>query len=502
MSKYEEAMLELEKLSEKQLWAAEQAFRAKSCMPMTGRYGRVNEKFQDEGSEFALMANRVSMELQYLGLVYPFIQSQPSEENEMISESEEMKQLNEFSNNLVENFSISDFFEIKGFEETTRHDVKAVEYFIDKKLREAGLEQFVPYVHIGCTSEDTNNTAYAMIMENCLFIWYEEAAKLTAKLSKMAYENRKVPMLGHTHGQPATPLTFGHAIAVDCYRLRESLKMIQTLPIKVKLNGAVGNIAAMKVAYPDKDWMGFSESFAESMNFEHNPISSQIENHDYMVRFFNEIGLFNSIVANISQNLWDYISRDYLKQISKKGEIGSSTMPHKTNPIDAENAWSNAETSTYAAIGLARKLPFSRMQRDLSDSSTQRTIPMVFLHSYQAIKSLERMLDRVEVNESVMLKDLENNPEVLSEAIQTVLRKNGYQNAYEVMKDMTRGKKVTMESLREFISSLEISEKDKENLLKLEPKTYIGYSVEYVEKYFGPGSDIETSLLAAYCLKK
>ena len=496
MSKFEDVRKILEGMSEKQLWAAEKVFQAKSCLPMTGRYGAINEKFQDEGSEFALMGNRVAMEVQYLTIIYAFINSDSEEELNAICESKEVKELESFAQEIMNEFSISDYFEIKEFEETTRHDVKAVEYYISRKLRDAGLEKFVPYVHIGCTSEDTNNVSYAMIMEECLFVWYDEASNLTNKLAQMAYDTRKVPMLGHTHGQPATPLTFGHALAVDCYRLRESLKAIQKLPIKAKWNGAVGNIAAMKAAYPNKNWMSFSETFINEIGFEHNPVTSQIENHDYMVRIFNEIALFNSIVANISQNLWDYISRDYLKQVSKKGEVGSSTMPHKTNPIDAENAWSNAETSSYAAIGLARKLPFSRMQRDLSDSSTQRTIPTVFLHSYQAIKSLERMLGRIEVNEEVMLKDLENNPEVLSEAIQTVLRKNGYDNAYEIMKDMTRGKKVTLESLREFISGLEIDAADKARLLELEPKDYIGYSIEYVEKYFGPGSDLETSLFA------
>ena len=304
---------------------------------------------------------------------------------------------------------------------------------------------------------------------------------LVRKMHEIAYKYKWTPMLGHTHGQPATPLTFGHAMAVDAYRLYESMCHLSELPIKGKFNGAVGNMAAISTAYPDKAWLNFSYDFVtEGMGFHYNPLTSQIENHDYMVRIFNEMRLFTDVVENISQNLWDYISRGYLKQKTKPGEVGSSTMPQKTNPIDSENAWSNAETVAYASIDLTRKLPFSRMQRDLSDSSTQRTIANLFMHSYQAVVSLEKMLDKIDVNEEVMLKDLEAHPEVLAEMIQTVMRANGYTDAYEVMKDMTKGKSVTLEELRMFIIGLDIKKEDKEKLLKLESKDAIGYSSDIV----------------------
>lgn len=478
-NKYEIASEILDRISPEEYAAVELLVAAKSCCPMTGRYYEVNKKFEEAGSEFALMRNRVQMELVYLYWIYPIIQKDVT--------TTECNHLYDFSNTVVSDFSYKDYLAIKSHEATTRHDVKAVEYYLRDKLTEAGMEKYIPYVHIGCTSEDTNNIAYATMMLECMKIWWKSAANITNKMRNIAYQNRKYAMLGHTHGQPATPLVLGHALAVGWNRLRRSLDTLKALPINGKLNGAVGNMAAMRVAYPEHDWMELAGEYVDMFNFEYNPLTSQIEDHDYIVRILNEIGLFTMIVEDIDKNqLWPYISRDYLKQITKAGEVGSSTMPHKTNPINAENSWGNAHMTMSDVWGLVTKLPFSIMQRDLSDSSVMRNLAMVFLHSYQAISELNKMLDRIEANEKVLVEDLYNNPQVLAEPIQTVLRKNGYADAYEIMKDMTKGKQVTLAELRNFISTLNINEDDKKRLMELEPKTYIGYSVELVEKYCKP----------------
>lgn len=463
-------------LSEEQIEAARMAFQAFSCLPMTGRYGQVNDSFSKAGSEFALNRNRLKMEIAYLNLLCDTIDVKISEE--------EQRKLYD----LIENFDVSEFFEMKAIEKTTRHDVKAVEYYIGGKLDELGMGRLKPYVHMGLTSEDVNNISYALIMSDCMDKWNEKAIELLEKMHELAERTKTAPMLGHTHGQPATPLTFGHAVAVDWARLKEAFDYANSIPICMKLNGAVGNRAAMIFAYPDVDWGVFEAEYVASFGerFTVNPLTSQIECHDYIVRILNEIRLFSSVVENIGKNIEDYTCLKYLKQIPKEGEVGSSTMPHKINPIDGENAWSNAITAEFAAVGLTQKLPQSKMQRDLSDSSSLRTIPTVFLHSYQSMVSLIRMLGKLEVNQEVMQKDLDENPEVLAEAIQTILRKNGYDNAYEIMKQMTRGKKTSLADLRKFIKGLEIDEGDKERLLELTPEKYIGESKELVEYYCYP----------------
>lgn len=473
---YQKAKEVYNTLSEEQIEAASMVSQAFSCLPMTGRYGKVNDLFSEYGSEFALNRNRLEMEIYYLNMLCDTI-------GVKISEEEQSKLYD-----LIENFEVSEFFEMKAIEATTRHDVKAVEYYIRGKLDELGMGRLKPYVHMGLTSEDVNNIAYALMMSDCMDEWNEKAVELIEKMHELAERTKAVPMLGHTHGQPATPLTFGHAVAVDWQRLKESFENANSIPICMKLNGAVGNRAAMTFAYPDVDWGVFEAEYVASFGeeFTVNPLTSQIECHDYIVRILNEIRLFSSVVENIGKNIEDYTCLKYLKQIPKEGEVGSSTMPHKINPIDGENAWSNAITAEFAALGLTQKLPQSKMQRDLSDSSSLRTIPTVFLHSYQSMVSLIRMLGKLEVNQEVMQKDLDENPEVLAEAIQTILRKNGYDNAYEIMKQMTRGKKTTLDDLREFIRGLEINEGDKERLLKLTPAEYIGESKELVDYYCYP----------------
>lgn len=354
-------------LTEEQIEAATMAMRGFSCLPMTGRYGKVNDLFSEFGSEFALNRNRLEMEITYLNMLCDVI-------GVKLSEEEQDKLYN-----MLDDFDVTEFFEMKAIEETTKHDVKAVEYYIRGKLDELGMGRLKPYVHMGLTSEDVNNIAYALMMSDCMDEWNEKAIELIEKMHELAERTKNVPMLGHTHGQPATPLTFGHAVSVDWARLKEALEYANSIPICMKLNGAVGNRAAMMFAYPDVDWGVFEAEYVASFGeeFAVNPLTSQIECHDYMVRILNEIRLFSSVVENIGKNIEDYTCLKYLKQIPKEGEVGSSTMPHKINPIDGENAWSNAITAEFAAVGLTQKLPQSKMQRDLSDSSSLRTIPAI-----------------------------------------------------------------------------------------------------------------------------
>lgn len=471
---YQEASEILKEMTEEQMEAAKRVFWATSCLPMTGRYGDVNDIFSEDGSEYALNRNRLYVELRYLEAVCNTIGVELTKDDIATFDF------------IMDSYNIYEFFKMKDAEKTTNHDVKSIEYYVQSQLDAHGLGHLKPCIHMGLTSEDVNNIAYAMMMEDMLVLWSKEARNLLDTMKELALRTKDVPMLGHTHGQPATPLTFGHAVAVDWYRLKESYNILCELPIKMKCNGAVGNKAAMVFAYYNIDWDNFEDNFIFDLGVngcEINYLTTQIENHDFIVRILNEMRLFSSIVENIGKNIEDYTMLGYLKQIPKKGEVGSSTMPNKINPIDGENAWSNAITAEFASIGLTQKLPLSKLQRDLSDSSSLRTIPTVFLHSYKAISSLIKMLGKLEVNEKVMRKDLEDHPEVISEAIQVVLRKNGYDNAYEIMKDMTRGKKVTLNSLRKFISSLEINEDDKQRLLELTPEKYIGNSAELVE-YF------------------
>jgi len=470
-------------MTQEQKEAAHQVEMARSCVPMTGRYGNVNDLFSEFGSEWALNRNRVKMEIIWLLLM-----------------DEKIEELQLTSEELCALFDIMEGFDefehldgVKRFENITKHDVKACEYYIREELKNSGLERIIPYIHIGLTSEDTNNVAYAQMVHDCMRIWYKKAEELVEKMRDIAYKNRKVPMIGHTHGQFATPLTFGLAMAVEWYRLKESLEFMHKLPIDIKVKGAVGNMAALNVAYPEMDTIEVEKDFALKYGRECkfkvrvNPLTSQIESHDYIIRIMDELRHFTNIVKDIGKNhLWEYISRGYLTQETKAGEVGSSTMPNKVNPIDGENAWSIADKLAFEAMGISQKLPFSIMQRDLSDSATMRTIPSMFLLSYQSISRLLRLLKKIKVNEQRMLEDLRENPEVLAEAIQTVLRKNGHQDAYEVMKDMTRGKKVSLESLREFVSGLDIAEEDKKRLLNLRPEDYIGDSIRRVEMYCSP----------------
>ena len=438
--------------------------------PLDGRYSEIGEALAPYFSEYALVKNRVWVEVNWLVFLIENL------ENDILKDFKDKKsKILEIS----KNFSGEDFTRVKEIESITNHDVKAVELFVDEKLKENNMEKLISYVHIGCTSEDINNTSYAnMIKESLNEVWIPEAKKLIEVLTEFSKKYADIPMLAHTHGQPATPTTVGKEFAIYVHRLKNSLNNIIQIKETAKFNGATGNYAAISVAFPDEDWEELSRKFVEEkLELTFNPLTTQIEGHDYMCHIFDGIRHFNNVMLDLVRDMWLYISKSYFKQIVIKNEVGSSTMPHKVNPIKFENSEANIDISNNILVGLSSKLPVSRMQRDLSDSSSQRNIGMGIGYSLQAIKQAISGLKRVEVNEEEISKALENNWEVLAEPIQTVLRKYGIPDAYDKLKALTRGKSISKEDIKEFINSLDIiSNEDKENLLKLTPKSYIGYA--------------------------
>jgi adenylosuccinate lyase len=375
--------------------------------------------------------------------------------------------------------------ELAEIEATTRHDVKAVEYFVRSRLENLGRSDLNELVHFACTSEDINNLAYALtIREAVERVWLPRASDLVTKLSRLAAENAELAMLSRTHGQPATPTTLGKELAVFSYRLSRQLDALREQPYLGKFSGATGTFAAHLAAAPEVDWLGQSRAFVESLGLTHNPVTTQIESHDWQAELYARISHLNRICHNLATDFWTYISLNYFTQIPVAGATGSSTMPHKINPIRFENAEANLEISCALFDSLAATLVTSRLQRDLTDSSAQRNIGVAFGHSMLALDNLLRGLDEVAVNQGVIGADLMENWEVLGEAIQTVIRaevaagRSKITDPYALLKDLTRGKRVDEEGLAAFINQLDISEAAKERLLVLKPNRYTGLAAE------------------------
>lgn len=443
--------------------------------PLDGRYAKIGEKLSPYFSEYALVKNRVRVEVLWLKFLL--------EEKTHIFEAWHEKQIPEIMS-IYKEFSMESYDRIKEIEKTTNHDVKSVELFVDEKLREKGMEFFVSFVHIGCTSEDINNTSYANMISGALNeVWIPEAKKLIEKIKELADRYVDVPMLAHTHGQPATPTTVGKEMAVYVYRMRKSLENIEGIKIYAKFNGATGNYSAISTAFPYEDWPALSKCFVEEyLGHEFNPLTTQIEGHDYVCHILDGIRHFNNVLRDFDLDMWTYIQMEYFKQIAVKGEVGSSTMPHKVNPIRFENSEANIKMGNGICSALSDELPRSRMQRDLSDSSLQRNIGLAFGYSVQAMEQTVGGLKKVDVNIEKLGYDLDNNWEVLAEPIQTVLRKYGIPDAYDRLKELTRGKRISKEDIQEFVESLDaISEEDKSNLLLLSPANYIGLASEIVK---------------------
>ena len=438
-------------------------YKAMELCPLDGRYYDIKDLLSPYFSEYAYVKYRTLVEVKWLCYLI---------KEGIVEWKKDTKKILDIG----VNFDIDSFNRVKEEESITNHDVKAIEYFIDKKLKELGYDELVSFVHIGLTSEDINNTAYALMMKDFLNkAYYPKLDEFIKKINVLSKEYKDVAFLAHTHGQPATPTTIGKEFKVYSYRLTNELDRLRKLEIKAKFNGATGNYSALSVAYSDKDVVKLCKKFVEEeLCLTFNPLTTQIENHDYIVNILDNIRHINNIVLDLDLDMWLYISRGYFLLKVIKNEVGSSTMPHKVNPINFENSEANMEMANGMLVTLSNKLPKSRMQRDLSDSSSLRNLGLAFGYSLQGIKETLKGLNKVEVNEILIKEELDNEWEVLAEPIQTVLRKYKIPDAYEKLKALTRGKKVTKEILDQFIDDLDISDSDKKILKELRPNTYIG----------------------------
>ena len=439
--------------------------------PIDGRYRDLTEDVRECFSEYHLIKNRVTVEIKWL----EFMSEQP--EIDLKINDEELFKLEK----IISEFDLNESKKVKEIEDTTKHDVKAVEYYIDEKLREYNMIKFIPFVHFACTSEDINNLAYGLMINKIKKAYVRNAESLIEKIYEKAKEYSKITMLSHTHGQPATPTTVGKEFANFAYRMEKVLNRIKEDKVSGKFNGTVGNFNAHVLAYPNINWISVSKKFVESLELEYNPYTTQIEPHDNISMIFSDMKLFNNILLDFDNDMWMYISRNYFVQENVSGEIGSSVMPHKINPINFENSMANLKMSNGVIDIFTDNLQISRMQRDLSDSSMLRNIGIAFAYSIIAMKQSVCGIKRVHANEFVLAEDLRKNPEILAEAIQTILRKNGYEKAYDILKNMTRGKEVTLLEIREFINGLDIDETDKGNLLELTPENYTGLASKLAE---------------------
>lgn len=448
--------------------------------PMDGRYNSTGEKLNEYFSTFALEKYRVKVEIEWLCFLIENVHS------DILDEAINIPDITETLRSISEEFSLDDAVKVTyEIEAKTNHDVKAIEYFIKEKLLDLKLDLLVPYIHIGCTSEDINNLAYGMMLRNALDeVWLPAANDLAIYLDDLSSKYQNVPMLAHTHGQPASTTTVGKELLVFANRLNTVIRRFCSIDILGKFNGATGTYAAMSVAFPEYNWVEMNQKFVEDyLELSFNPVTTQIESHDYMCEIFNNVRSFNNIVLDLDRDMWLYISMEYFKQLVVKGEVGSSTMPHKVNPIRFENSEANVDIANAILMALSNKLPISRMQRDLSDSSAQRNIGTALAHSLLVIEQTMKGLKRTDANTQKLAEDLENHWEVLAEPIQTVMRKNGIADAYEQLKELTRGETVTHETITEFINSRDLPEDDKERLLSLVPATYIGEAKNLVDNF-------------------
>ncbi len=438
--------------------------------PVDGRYADKTAPLRGIFSEFGLIQRRVRVEIAWLLALCD--ESALPEAPALTAEQRRAIQA------IADAFSLEDAKRVKEIEATTRHDVKAVEYFIREKLPEDCASALSEFVHFACTSEDINNMAHALQLRDGLAVLREERDQLTDALASFAEATIALPMLAHTHGQPASPTTLGKELAVFVHRLRRQAGQIDAIVLPAKMNGAVGNYNAHYAAAPEVDWVAFSRRVIESFGFAQNPLTTQIESHDGMAELFDALQRWNQILLDLDRDIWFYVSMRYLKQKVVPGEVGSSTMPHKINPIDFENSEGNLGLANAVLAHLARKLPVSRMQRDLTDSTSIRNIGVGFAYTLIAIASTKRGLARMSPNEEVLASDLDHAWEVLAEPIQTVMRRYGVPNAYEKLKALTRGHAMTAEAIHNFIDTLEIPEEDKARLRALTPKDYIGRAAQ------------------------
>lgn len=444
----------------------------KAISPVDGRYaGKVND-LRDIFSEYGLIRFRVLIEVRWLQCL-----SDEASVPELAPLTSVMKDV---LNHIIDDFSIDDAERVKKIEATTNHDVKAVEYFIREKLGDGPETQALKdFLHFACTSEDINNLAYALMLRTARTdVLIPQMRDLRNKLNNLAKQNADLPMLSRTHGQTASPTTLGKEIANVIARLDRTRKQFADIEILGKFNGAVGNYNAHAVTYPDADWPAITHRFIESLGIEPNPYTTQIEPHDWTAEYSHALMRYNTILIDFSRDVWAYISLGYFKQRVAKNEVGSSTMPHKVNPIDFENAEGNFGMANAMLGHFAEKLPISRWQRDLTDSTVQRNLGSAVAHIVIALQSLQKGVGKLEVNAAAIRADVSEAWEVLAEAVQTVMRRYGIPEPYEKLKALTRGQAVTREILQEFIGTLDIPEDEVKRLLALTPESYIGLAAE------------------------
>ena len=446
--------------------------------PLDGRYQSKVDPLRPFFSEYALIKHRALVEVEWL---------------KALAAAPSIKEIQSFSSSTIQeldaainNFGEADAAQVKTIEMRTNHDVKALEYWLkDKFANNAEIKKASEFIHFACTSEDINNLSHALMLKNAREqVMLPSLAGLIARLTELANQLADQPMLSRTHGQTASPSTMGKELANVVYRLKRQEKQLKNNEILGKINGAVGNFNAHLSAYPDVDWESFAKKFVESLGLTYNPMTIQIEPHDYMAELYDALARINTILIDINRDIWGYISVGYFKQKLKAGEIGSSTMPHKVNPIDFENSEGNLGLANAILCHLAEKLPISRWQRDLTDSTVLRNMGVAFGYTLLGYDSCLRGLNKLEVNPQRLAEDLNNSWEVLAEPIQTVMRRYGIENPYEQLKELTRGKDgINQTSLQTFIQTLAIPAEAKQYLLNLTPATYIGKANELAKKH-------------------
>ena len=439
--------------------------------PIDGRYASKVDALRPIFSEYGLIRYRVEVEVRWLQALAAEIK---------ISEVPAFSDTaNRLLDRVISDFSEADAQAVKDIEKTTNHDVKAVEYFLKDKIKGCvELNAVSEFIHFACTSEDINNLSYALMLKEGRGLILAEIDATIAAINQLAHASAAQPMLSRTHGQSATPTTTGKEFANVVARMQRQRQQLAQVELLGKINGAVGNYNAHAVAYPSVNWPQFAQNFVESLGLSFNPYTIQIEPHDYMAEFFHALSRFNTILLDFDRDVWGYISLGYFKQKTVAGEVGSSTMPHKVNPIDFENSEGNLGLANAILGFLSDKLPVSRWQRDLTDSTVLRNIGVGIAHTSIAIQSTLKGISKLEINPQLLNQDLDNNWEVLAEPIQTVMRRYGIEKPYEKLKELTRGHRVTGEGMRAFVDNLQIPAAAKAELLALTPHSYTGYAAE------------------------
>ncbi len=442
--------------------------------PIDGRYASKVNELCECFSEYALLKNRVKVEIMWL---IALCSETAIPECRNLTDAEEQK-----LNKIITDFSPSEAEKIKKIEAVTNHDVKAVEYYLKEQIADSSLNDVSEFIHFACTSEDINNLSHALMLKDGLSKLWPLQQDIIRTISHFARDYKSVPMLARTHGQTASPTTIGKELAVFAQRLQKQSDKVSAIELLGKLNGAVGHFNAHISAYPDINWIELSKNvIEEKLGLKQNLFTTQIEPHDYMAELFDTLARWNTILLDFNRDIWTYISMGYFGQQTIKGEVGSSTMPHKVNPIDFETSEGNCGLANAIFNHLSNKLPISRLQRDLTDSTVLRNMGVGFGYSMIAYKSTIKGLGKLKINEHILAKDLDNAWEILAEPIQTVMRKAGIEKPYEKLKELTRGQKIDQKIIHNFIQSLDLKPEDKQRLLNLTPSSYTGIAAKIVE---------------------